>query len=92
MTEDGKPAAAFAAALVDVALFERTHRLRDEFMRLTDALGKPYAAVDPGVAQTEIDEAVAAAHRAGATRLPDLQEKQEAVVRIVVDTNVSYRA
>jgi hypothetical protein len=32
-------------------------------MRLTDALGKTYAAVDAGVAQAEVDEAVAAARR-----------------------------
>ncbi len=64
ITKDGKP----VAALVDVALFERIRRLRDEFMRLTDALGKTYAAVDRGVAQAEIDEAVAAARRARARR------------------------
>ena len=64
ITKDGKP----VAALVDVALFERIRRLRDEFMRLTDALGKAYAGVDPTVAQTEIDEAVRAARKARAMR------------------------
>jgi prevent-host-death family protein len=64
ITKDGKP----VAALVDVALFDRIRRLRDEFVRLTDALGKTYAAVDAGVAQVEIDEAVAAARKAGAKR------------------------
>lgn len=38
ITKDGKP----VAALVDVALFERIRRLRDEFVRLTDALGRAY--------------------------------------------------
>jgi prevent-host-death family protein len=57
ITKDGKA----VAALVDVALFERIRRLRDEFTRLTDALGKTYAGVDTGVAQAEIDEAVRAA-------------------------------
>ena len=62
ITKDGKP----VAALVDVALFERIRRLRDEFMRLTDALGKTYEGVDPTVAQAEIDEAVRAARKARA--------------------------
>ena len=56
-TEDGKP----VAALVDVALFERIRRLRDEFLRVTDALGKAYEGVDSGAAQVEIEEAVGAA-------------------------------
>jgi prevent-host-death family protein len=64
ITKDGKP----VAALVDVALFERIRRLRDEFTRLTDALGKTYEGVNPTVAQTEIDEAVSAARRARAMR------------------------
>ena len=64
ITKDGKP----VAALVDVALFERIRRFRDEFMRLTDALGKTYEGVNPTVAQTEIDEAVSAARKARAKR------------------------
>jgi len=60
ITKDGKP----VAALVDVALFERIRRLRDEFTRLTDALGRSYEGVDPTVAQAEIDEAVNAARKA----------------------------
>lgn len=54
ITKDGKP----VAALVDVSLFERIRRLRDEFTRLTDALGRTYEGVDPTIAQAEIDEAV----------------------------------
>lgn len=64
ITKDGKP----VAALVDVALFERIRRLRDEFTRLTDALAKTYEGVNPAVAQTEIDEAVSAARKARAKR------------------------
>lgn len=64
ITKDGKP----VAALVDVALFERIRRLRDEFTRLTDALGKTYEGVNPALAQTEIDEAVSAARKARASR------------------------
>lgn len=60
ITKDGKP----VAALVDVALFERIRRLRDEFVRLTDALGSAYQGVDPNVAQADIDEAVRAARQA----------------------------
>lgn len=60
ITKDGKP----VAALVDVALFERIRRLREEFMRLTDALGRAYTGVDADTAQAEIDEAVAAARNA----------------------------
>jgi prevent-host-death family protein len=64
ITKDGKP----VAALVDVALFERIRRLRDEFMRLTDALGKSYEGVNPAVAQAEINEAVSAARKTRAKR------------------------
>ena len=64
ITKDGKP----VAALVDVALFERIRRLRDEFVRLTDAMGKTYHGVDPGIAQAEIDEAVRVARKARAGR------------------------
>jgi prevent-host-death family protein len=64
ITKDGKP----VAALVDVALFERIRRLRDEFMRLTDALGKSYEGVNPAVAQVEIDQAVSAARKTRAKR------------------------
>jgi prevent-host-death family protein len=66
ITKDGKP----VAALVDVALFERIRRLRDEFTRLTDALGRTYEGVDPAIAQAEIDEAVRAARRTRAKRKP----------------------
>src|SRR5437667_7652369 len=66
ITKDGKP----VAALVDVALFERIRRLRDEFMRLTDALGSAYQGIDPTIAQAEIDEAVRAARKARAKRAP----------------------
>ena len=64
ITKDGKP----VAALVDVVLFERIRRLRDEFIRLTDALGRTYQGVAPSAAQAEIDEAVRAARRARAKR------------------------
>ena len=64
ITKDGKP----VAALVDVALFERIRRLRDEFMRLTDALGRSYQGVDPIIAQAEIDEAARAARKVRAKR------------------------
>jgi len=64
ITKDGKP----VAALVDVALFERIRRLRDEFLRLTDALGKTYEGVDSAAAQREIDEAVGAARKARVKR------------------------
>ena len=64
ITKDGKP----VAALIDVALFERIRRLRDEFTRLTDALNRTYVGVDPTFAQSEIDEAVRAARKARARR------------------------
>ena len=64
ITKDGKP----VAALVDVALFERIRRLRDEFTRLTDALGRTYEGVAPTIVQAEIDEAVRAARKARAKR------------------------
>jgi prevent-host-death family protein len=74
ITKDGKP----VAALVDVALFERIRRLRDEFTRLTDALGKTYHGVNPTVAQNEINQAVSAARKARAKRLqaPKKTKKQ----------------
>src|SRR5437667_12838268 len=64
ITKDGKP----VAALVDVSLFERIRRLRDEFTRLTDALGRTYEGIDPTIAQAEIDEAVRAARKTRAKR------------------------
>jgi prevent-host-death family protein len=64
ITKDGEA----VAALVDVALFERIRRLRDEFIRLTDALGVSYVGVDPVVAEAEIAEAVGAARKARASR------------------------
>jgi prevent-host-death family protein len=72
ITKDGKP----VAALVDVALFERIRRLRDEFIRLTDTLGKAYAGVDPGVAQAEIDEAVTSGRRTRAMRSPTSRKRK----------------
>ena len=65
ITKDGKP----VAALVDVALFERIRRLRDEFTRLTDALGRTYEGVDPAVAEAEVDEAVSVARKARMKRM-----------------------
>ncbi|MCU0974793.1 MAG: type II toxin-antitoxin system Phd/YefM family antitoxin [Steroidobacteraceae bacterium] len=59
ITKDGKP----VAALVDVELFERIRRLREDFLELTDRLGESYAGVPADVAEREIDEAVAAARR-----------------------------
>jgi prevent-host-death family protein len=64
ITKDGKP----VAVLVDVALFERIRRLRDEFTRLTDALGRTYERIDPAVAEAEIAEAVGVARKARAKR------------------------
>ena len=64
ITKDGKP----VAALVDVDLFERIRRLRDDFQKLTDVLGQSYAGVDPAIAEAEIAEAVAAARRKPAAK------------------------
>ena len=74
ITKDGKP----VAALVDIALFERIRRMRDEFKRLTDALGKAYEGVDPAIAQSEIDNAAKAARKARAKRVqaPKKAKKQ----------------
>jgi len=55
--------------LVDVALFERIRRLREEFIRLTDSLGVAYVGVDPAIAEAEIAEAVRAARKARARRM-----------------------
>jgi prevent-host-death family protein len=59
ITKDGKP----VAALVDVELFERIRRLRDDFSSLTDRLAMTYAGVPSAVAEADIAEAVAAARR-----------------------------
>jgi prevent-host-death family protein len=63
ITKDGKP----VAALVDVEMFERIRRMREDFMTLTDRLGQSYAGVDPGIAEREIAEAVAYARKAAKT-------------------------
>jgi prevent-host-death family protein len=59
ITKDGKP----VAALVDVDLFERIRRLREDFQKLTDTLGQSYAGLDPAIAEAEIAEAVNSARR-----------------------------
>ena len=64
ITKDGKP----VAALVDVDLFERIRRLREDFLRLTDVIGQSYAGVDPAITATEIYAAVAQARKAARNR------------------------
>jgi len=67
ITEDGKP----VAALVDVELFERIRRMREDFLSLTDQIGQSYANVDTETAEREIAEAAANARkstRAASTR------------------------
>jgi prevent-host-death family protein len=59
ITKDGKP----VAALVDVELFERIRRMREDFLDLTDRIGQSYAGVDPAVAEREIAAAVAHARK-----------------------------
>lgn len=63
ITKDGKP----VAALVDVELFERIRRMREDFLSLTDRIGQSYVGVDPEVAQREIAEAVAHARKSTRT-------------------------
>jgi len=59
ITKDGKP----VAALVDVEMFERIRRMREDFLSLTDRIGQSYAGVDPKIAEREIAEAVAHARK-----------------------------
>jgi len=59
ITKDGKP----VAALVDVEMFERIRRIREDFMSLTDRIGQSYAGVDAETAEGEIAEAVANARK-----------------------------
>lgn len=59
ITKDGKP----VAALVDVELFERIRRMREDFLELTNRLGQSYAGIEPDVAEREITEAVAHARK-----------------------------
>ena len=59
ITKDGKP----VAALVDVEMFERIRRIREDFMSLTDRIGQSYANVDTETAEREIAEAVANARK-----------------------------
>jgi prevent-host-death family protein len=71
ITKDGKP----VAALVDVDLFERIRRLREDFQQLTDAIGQSYVGVDPAIAESEIAEAVAWA-RSNASGRPEEARKR----------------
>ena len=69
ITKDGKP----VAALVDVELFERIRRMREDFLELTNRLGQSYVGIEPAVAEREIAEAVAHARkvtRTSRTRKP----------------------
>jgi len=59
VTKDGKP----VAALVDYALYERIHRLRESFAALTDKLGQVYAGVPAETVEAEINAAVRHARR-----------------------------
>lgn len=59
ITKDGRP----VAALVDVELFERIRRMREDFLSLTDRIGQSYVEIDPGIAEREIAEAVAHARK-----------------------------
>lgn len=59
ITKDGKP----VAALVDVEMFERIRRMREDFLSLTDRIGQSYSGLDPEVAEREIAEAVAHARK-----------------------------
>lgn len=59
ITKDGKP----VAALVDVELFERIRRMREDFLELTNRLGQSYVGIEPDVAEREITEAVAHARK-----------------------------
>jgi len=49
-------------------VFERIRRLREDFLRLTDVIGQSYTGVDPAIAETEIDAAVAQARKAARNR------------------------
>lgn len=64
ITKDGKP----VAALVDVELFERIRRMREDFLALTDRIGASFEGVSPDVAESEIEEAVAHARKSAAAR------------------------
>ncbi len=57
--KDGKP----VAALVDMDLFEKIRRMREEFDRLTAKFRRAYEGVDPSLAEAEIAEAVRAVRR-----------------------------
>jgi prevent-host-death family protein len=59
ITKDGKP----VAALVDVEMFDRIRRMREDFLSLTDRIGQSYAGVEPAIAEREIAEAVAYARK-----------------------------
>jgi prevent-host-death family protein len=60
ITKDGKP----VAALVDVEMFERIRRMREDFLTLTDRIGQSYAGVNPEIAAHEIAEALTYARKA----------------------------
>jgi prevent-host-death family protein len=64
ITKDGKP----VAALVDVELFERIRRMREDFLALTDRIGASFEGISPDVAEREIEEAVAHARKSTAAR------------------------
>lgn len=64
ITKDGKP----VAALVDVELFERIRRMREDFMALTDRIGQSYEGLGQEVAESEIEEAVVHARKSATAR------------------------
>ena len=56
VTKAGKP----VAALVDMELFEKIRRMKEQFESLSAELGKAYADVDEEIGMKEINEAVKA--------------------------------
>ena len=57
------------AALVDIDLFERIRRLREDFQQLTDAIGQSYVGVNPAAAESEIGETIVWARRGQRARV-----------------------
>jgi prevent-host-death family protein len=56
VTKAGKP----VAALVDMELFEKIRRMKEQFESLSAELGKAYAEVDEEIGMKEINEVVKA--------------------------------
>lgn len=59
ITKADKP----VAAIIDIELFEKIRKMKDEFERLSAKFAQAYQNIDPAIAEEEIEEAIYAVRK-----------------------------